>query len=219
VFWVAVAFTGSAPLLIRLFGGSAGSSWQAFACGVFVAFMAKFNDLSEFSLGPLKAKMRETIAEANATLDQLRSVATSMARATLTDMMAGSFMAGMSLATRLQLHDALMIQLRELGVSEKERDLAAVEWRKGICVIYQRIIGNLVARDVRTVDAEKYGRLAKELNAMVDMNTWTAPTPTQLRSFLEVHSLITAELADWLGDYQHFLDTGEIRRRSLFAEG
>jgi hypothetical protein len=41
--------------------------------------MARFDDLAEFSLGPLKAKMRETIDEAIATLDQLRAVATSMA--------------------------------------------------------------------------------------------------------------------------------------------
>jgi hypothetical protein len=182
--------------------------------------MAKFDDLSEFSLGPLKAKMKETIAAANATLDQLRAVATSMTTATLTDMMAGNFMAGMSLAARLDLHDALMNQLGELGVSEEERSRAAAQWRKGICVIYHRIIGNTIARDGESsLDPERYNPLFRELNDMVDMTTWTAPTAARLRGFCETHNLFTTEVSGWIEDYQHFLDTGEIRRRSVFAKG
>jgi hypothetical protein len=92
VFWAGVLYAGVAPEVISLFGGSTGASWLATWCGAFVAFMAKFDDLAEFSLGPLKAKMKETIVEVSAT---------------------------------------------------QQRERVAADWRKGICVIYYRIIDKL----------------------------------------------------------------------------
>ena len=69
----------------------------------FVTFMARIDDLTELSLGPVKAKMRETIKEAYATIEELRNVAAISAKAILTDIMAGTFMGGMNLRTCLFL--------------------------------------------------------------------------------------------------------------------
>jgi hypothetical protein len=219
VFWAAVVFAGIAPLLIKLLlGGSIGTSWLAFFCGAFVAFMARFDDLAEFSLGPLKARMRETIDEANATLEQLRAVATSMAMATLTDLMAGNFQASMSVAKRLALHDSLMNQLRELGVPDEHRRQVDAEWRKGIYVTYHRIIGALVGKyGQATLPPAEYHKVAVDYNSMLNMDTWEAPRPDELEAFCKERGVLTPEISLWLADYRHYLDTGEIRRKDQFA--
>src|SRR5437879_1322551 len=84
LFWAGIIFTLLAPVVIGVYFQNSSSAWIAVTCGVFVTLMAKIDDLVEFSLGPLRARMRETISEANATIEQLRKVAATSARATLT---------------------------------------------------------------------------------------------------------------------------------------
>jgi hypothetical protein len=186
VFWVAVLSAGIAPSVIYPLEGSIGASWLTFG-------MARFDDLAAFSLGPLKAEMRETIAEANATLEQLRAVATSMATATLTDLMAGHFQVGMSFAKRLELHDMLMEQLKALGVSDEQRERVAEYWRKGIGVIYWRIIAPLAENKAVAVlgPGEEYRKFWTELHAMFDISTFEAPRGAQLEALWNMHGLLT----------------------------
>jgi hypothetical protein len=47
--------------------------------------------------------MRETLAEANATVDQVRNVGIALARVVLTDMMSGGFTGGISNARRFAM--------------------------------------------------------------------------------------------------------------------
>ena len=193
VFWVAVVLTGFAPPAISLHWGSIGAGWLTFGCLAFVAFMTRFDDLAEFSRGPLKAKMREKIEEATATLNQLRAVATSMATATLTDLMAGHFQVGMSFAKRLELHDMLMEQLKALGVSDEQRERVAEYWRKGIGVIYWRIIAPLAENKAVAVlgPGEEYRKFWTELHAMFDISTFEAPRGAQLEALWNMHGLLT----------------------------
>jgi hypothetical protein len=218
VFWAAVLYAGIAPQVISFYGGSAGASWLATWCGPFVAFMAKFDDLAEFSLGPLRAKMRKTIDEANATLGQLREVATSMVTATLTDVMAGDFLGGMTRAKRLELHDKLMDQLQALGVSDEQRERADADWHKGICTIYCRIISNTATKHAKSfMKIAKYNKISNEFNTMIKWATWDAAIPAQLKALCQTHDLLTSEVSQWLEDYQNYLETGEIRRKDEFA--
>jgi hypothetical protein len=113
---------------------------MAFVCGAFVALMARLEDLAEVSLGPVRAKMREALSEAAATIKQLRQVAASLATSALSELMAGSFQEGIPLTRRLELYDQVMEDLDKLGILEEQRRQATAEWQNDIHLIYCRII-------------------------------------------------------------------------------
>jgi hypothetical protein len=46
---------------------------------------------------------------------------------------------------------------------------------------------------------------------------WDAPRPIDIEAFCKKHDALTPEVAKWISDYRHYLDTGEIRRREKFA--
>src|SRR5450432_4251121 len=99
--------------------------------------------------------MREAVAEAAATIDQLRDLATSTTSAFLTNLIASSFMGGMSNARRFKMHDELMEQLELLGVSTKKLEQADMEWRNGVGIFYHRIISNSIIKEANiTVTAD-----------------------------------------------------------------
>jgi hypothetical protein len=61
--WLGVAFVLIAPTTIGLITTNSTSAWVATVCGAFVTLMSRFANLTELSLGPVKAKMREAAQE------------------------------------------------------------------------------------------------------------------------------------------------------------
>lgn len=223
LFWAGIAFTLLAPVVIGVYFQDSSSAWIAVTCGVFVTLMAKFDDLVEFSLGPLRARMRETISEANATIDQLRKLAVTSARATLTDLMAGNFMDGTSLRTRLDLHDQFIDTLRRIGVPDLEIKESDEMWRKGIGIIYHRAVRKLLKEQLSQLQAESDAGKAlrqtlDDFQDLLDFESWTAPSPERIENFLKDRNANNKENAEMVSDYRHFLTTGEIRRRDVFVK-
>lgn len=219
LFWASVAFTAIVPILIGTLGGSASTAWAALVSGAFLTFIAKLADVAELSLGPVKARMREVIDEAAATTEQLREVATTIATAVMTDMMAGGFSGSMHLAERFELHDQLLAQLDKLGVSEDQKRRTTAQWRKGVAVIYHRIIGKLVNEEAKRVTPGTWTGTSSEYNNLLDFPHWDAPRPNEITKFCASKNLLTPEITSWIEDYRHFLDTDEIRRRDQFVQG
>ncbi|ANG65340.1 hypothetical protein A8C75_17670 [Marinobacterium aestuarii] len=223
LFWLGIAFTLVAPLLIGIHFDDQSTSWVAALCGAFATFMAKIGDLAELSLGPVKAKMKEQIERAAATIDQLRQVATTTSEATLTDLMAGSFMGGMSLKKRLELHDNIIEALREIGATEAQLALAEKDWKKGISVIYQRAIRDAVEErpepskiNVNASDEQK--KAGKEINDLMNFESWECPSPNQIRSVLRKYQIESASADKWISDYEFFLESNVIRDRKIFEQ-
>jgi hypothetical protein len=178
-------------------------------------FVGRFESFVEFAFGPLKAKMRQTIAEANATLDQLREIAVMSASAALTDIMAGGFSGSMSQARRLDVHDDIVASLQRIGVSEDTMRRVKKEWDKGIEFIYSRGIGEMVFSELEQPQRAEVARAWSELG---DFSEWRAPTPQQIEKLCERFShKLSAQVAAALDDYRHFLRTGEIREREKFV--
>lgn len=94
LFWAGAIFTLVAPLVVGMLSRNPTTLWVVALCGAFVTMLTKIDDLVEISLGPVRAKMRETIREATATIEQLQAVAASIAEVALTDLMASNFMGG-----------------------------------------------------------------------------------------------------------------------------
>ena len=221
LFWLGIALTAVAPIVIGLTGGNASTTWVAALCGAFITFMAKLRDLTELSMGPVRARMRDTIAEANATVEQLRKIATSMAEAFLTDSMAGNFLSGMPLAKRLRVHDQLVASLEQIGVPNTEIRWADSEWSKGIGVIYHRIIRKVIEETCKekALDPTSTNRHLTEFQELLDFPNWSAPRPIDIERFCKARGLLVPAVEMWIDDYRHFLETGEIGRRAEFEEG
>ncbi len=51
----------------------------------------------------------------------------------------------------------------------------------------------------------------------MEFEQWKAPTPAEMTTYLESVGCLTDEISEWIDDYRHFLETGEISRREVFV--
>jgi len=223
LFWIGIVFTLVVPILIGKFFSDHSISWVAALCGAFVVLMSKFEILQELSLGPLKAKMREQLREAAATIEQLRKIAAVTSEATLTDLMAGSFMGSMTLKKRLELNDKIIESLKEIGATEEQIKKVELDWRKGISIIYHRTIQHVVEqrKDPNQINPnapEAAKKAGHEIQELLDFEKWAVPTPHQIKIVLERHKIKSPEVEEWVSDYDHFLKTNEIRNKERFVQ-
>lgn len=223
LFWISVVWVLLVPVGISVLLDHTTGSWIAAVCGAFVVFTSKIDDLSELSLGPLKAKLRAKIEEANATIDQLRRVAVTSAEATLTDLMAGSFMGGITVDKRFEIHDKIIDSLIEIGATRAQIDSAKLDWNKGISLIYHRTIKDAVGRriersKINPAATDQMRQAEKELQNLLDFDTWSVPEPDKILEVIATHDVGSVEISEWIDDYQNFLRTGEIRRRDEFVK-
>lgn len=95
-------------------------------------------------------------------------------------------------------------------------------WRKGIGLIYHRTIRRHLegARDANAANQRaSQERLAasKEFQELLDFPAWQAPSPARMESFISEKGFMDETIREWISDYQHFVEVGEIRRRDLFT--
>lgn len=184
----------------------------------FLLFFIRFEDIAEISLGPLRAKMKEQIEESAATVEQLRSLASAISRGVLTDLMAGQFFDGMTLRQRLDLHESIINELRSLGVSESQINEAETNWRKGIGVIYHRIIRQHLQKNQIDEGVDR-NKLLADFQDLLEFSEWDAPSPERIRSWLGKRGIRPSEeLNQWIGDYEMFIETNTIPRRREFEK-
>jgi hypothetical protein len=186
------------------------SAFSILITGFAAVLIGRMNLVEELSLGPLKARLRASIDEANATLRQLRAVALGLAEASLTDLMAGNFAIGMTLDQRLTTRDVIVNSLLDLGLTQSEVQKASANWDKGIGLTYGRAIRASLPKTLEPSIRSAY-------DALTRFDEWRAATPDELETFVNKHELSSAETAAWIDDYRHFLRTKEIRRREEFA--
>jgi hypothetical protein len=217
LFWVGVVLTIVAPLIIGIHYEDPSTSWVAALCGAFITFISKLDQISELSLGPVKAKMKEKIDEVDKVLKQLREAVTVTSHATLTDLMAGGMMGSMTLGKRLEIHENIILNLRAIGASEEQVAMAEKDWIKAISIIYVQIIRNTIEErespntvNFKTPDNKKQASL--EIDKLEDFSNWQMPTPYQIRAILESHTIKEPPVDLWVNDYEHFLNNNEICR-------
>jgi hypothetical protein len=169
------------------------------------------------------AELRQTVADAKAALTELREFASILTSAMLTELMAESFLDSMPLSTRLAIRDHLVASLEALGATREQIDRTLADWRKGIGIIYHRIIRAKIQEFQRFTTPESPEKQkiewVNEFQNLLDFDKWRAPTPDEMQTFLQAHDALTPDLQEWIDDYRHFLKTDEIRRRDEFARG
>ncbi len=178
-------------------------------------FVGRFESFVEVTFGPLKAKMKQTIAEANATLDQLKEIAAMSASAMLTDAMGSNFWDGMTVSRMLSIYDSIIRSLRKIEVSETQMQEVTKEWNKGVALLYQR---GLHEKALLELPQDKAQNFISQWTARNDIPEWQAITPNQIEALFAEFQVTPSEgMKTALGHYRHFLQTGEIRNREEFV--
>lgn len=224
LFWIGVIFILVVPVYIGIFHKAHPAIvWAAVLCGAFVIFISKIESIQELSLGPLRARMKEQIREADATIKQLREISAVSSEATLTNLMAGNFWGGMPFAKRLELHDKIVDSLKQIGASDAQIKRAESDWKKGVSIIYHNKIQEVVEQrkkpsQINSDAPEEAKKAGNEIKELLDFNNWAAPTPQQIKSTLRKYNINSPEAEAWIEDYEYFLKTGEIRNKEQFIK-
>ena len=163
------------------------------------------------------------LTTAKSTVDQLQNIACFNAEAALTDSMASNFIGGMDLKTRLDLNDRIIDSLIEIGVSEEKIKDAKKMWSKGIGMIYHRGIRNALEgrTEPNTLNIKASPELqtaSKEFQETMNFKQWEVLSPDKMESFIEGKGFMNDTVRELISDYRHFLETGNIRRRSVFEQ-
>lgn len=192
------------------------------AGAIAIAFQ-NIDKIQKFKGAGFEAEMKRAVAEANATVKQLREVAATSSEVVLTDLMAGDFFGGMTLETRLKLHDQAINSLKEIGATKKQIDKADEMWRRGVGIVFHRgircAIEGLEDPNYINTNAEKHVLAAsKEFEELLKFEEWKVPSPKEMRKFIEEKKVMDEAVDELLKDYEAFVKTGELRRRDVFVK-
>jgi hypothetical protein len=221
LFWVGVLIAVFAPVPLAIWLDSAKFGVLCFVSGTLSVLFSKIEALEELSIGPLKAKLRAAINEANATVEQLRTLGAELSDATLSLLIATEFMDGMNVKSKFELHRKIIDCLVALGASEKQLQVAQVNWLKGVSVMYLRVIRQRIEGRVsfsRTnLDASDTDLAAsKEIFELSNFDAWYVPSASEMRAVLIKHGIVNKDASDWIDDYEAFVKTSSIPRLDLF---
>lgn len=210
------------PASAELFLKNSTLAWILLLSAPVALVIVQFDRVTDFSLGPLKAKMRETIQDAVATLDQLRKVASSIANSNISQLAYSEFSSGMPLKEKIKTQKELIEHLKAAGLSDEDISLANQGWKRGISHIYHLKIAPYIddRQDPHQINSKaSLRRLAarKEFDS-IGGNLDATRSPSEMRAFVDKHAVSSEKVEAWISDYEHFLDTGEIRRVDIFCD-
>lgn len=207
-----------------LFGGFyAGVSWEnahttwasVVACFGILSF-ANLDRLAEFKATKdgFEAKTREVIQRAEVTLLELQTLSKQIAGATLSLLISQGRWGGIPDDEKEKIKNSMLDVLRNIGLpdSEGERLLTDSRWHLLTEYDYIHVVlgGHTVPDGVPKETMAEYRRLR-------NCGPGNNPTPSELRSFLETHGLLSYEAAEWVKDYEHYLQFRRHRRPERWA--
>jgi hypothetical protein len=195
---------------------------------VIVAGLACFTfaNLERFELikaWKFEAKLwKDKNAEVDETLKYLRETAAVTSHAVLTDLMAGNYLGGMSLAKKFEIHKNIIFNLKATGANEEQVSLAEKDWKKGVGILYMNLIRHVLeertSKGKINPDLPKNKKEASdEIWELLNFEDWKAPNPQEMRSVLKKHAIEDPTTESWINDYEHFINDNEILRIEEFT--
>lgn len=168
----------------------------------------------------LRKEMKQVVDEANATLDQLRSVACISTEAILTDLMASNFMDGTTLRKKLEIHNRLIANLEKLRATKEQIQKADEMWSRGVPVIFFRGIRKAIeSRESNTHDEkERLKEVSHRYQDLMEFDEWKVPSSQDLREFLSIHHALNPDVEELLVDLAEFENEGSLRREEVFVK-
>ena len=208
-------------IIFGFMGKSTEMSILVVAGGIVLSFL-NLDKIQKFKGGGFEAEMRQTIDEANATIEQLREVATTSSEAIFTDLMASNFFNGIGLNKKIELHEQLMKNLKDIGASHAQIKKANITWDKGISIIFHRGLRCAIAKsetphNIPSNLDEKTKQVLSEFQNLMEYDKWFVPNSNELRNFIIKRNVMNKKVDEILKDYSYYEDKGLLRRHEVFV--
>jgi len=199
-----IAFTVIAPTIATILGNIS-AAIMLLVIGAAALVLTRLDDIRRIKLWSLEAELERKIDEARATLEQLRQLARAVAEPALSTLaMQGSIFKELKFSYRYRVQQRIDHALEELGVPVGDRQQVGTIWYAPVA----RGLAGLIVNDVRQTRPDLVARIDELGNANGDRPA----APDAYREFLQANGLMNDERAGRLDDYQHFWNTGEVRR-------
>ena len=186
--------------------------WCLFS--IILLLILNVDRIEAFKLWGLETKLRLTINEAHATIDQLREVALTISRQTYNDIaFSGQIFTHISFEELYESKTALDKALKSIGASQGEINNAAHIWR----LVTGRRLAALIFSDEGKLD-EPAQEIWKEIKKPYYEKEQDVPSE-KLEVFLNDNDLMNDFRKGRFEDYQHYINTGEIKHIENFPVG
>jgi hypothetical protein len=192
--------------------------------GFIAAFLLKMKEFAEFSAGPFRAKLKETIVEAESIRDELRELAIILAKVQVTSIAASLhsvFEGGIRMDDGYRLYEEIISSLKKLGVSDSKIAEVRNIYNREALSKYCEIITHLAIRDIEdnsvrgslSTDMEKIRRDSRHRPVV-------APSRGAILSVLSLYDVAaTGIIEECLSDYLHLRECGVVRSPDRFTSG
>jgi hypothetical protein len=129
VFWIGIVLAGVGPSFLILIGfGEAG--WAALISGVVMMLASRFEDILELTVGPVRAKLREKVQEADTTLAETRNLASLLTSTSLSLVKRSGQIGGYTDEEQNQIAQEFRDSLGKVGTDETKIDELFEDWPK-----------------------------------------------------------------------------------------
>ncbi len=202
------------PTVAVVFGNNSGAVILG-AIGAAALLLTRLEDITGFKLPRLEAELKQSITEANTTIQQLRELALAIAEPTLNEMaMSGEISHRLDFSTHNESKEKIVSTLRKIGVPEHNLMKALGGWTE----ITLRKLSNLMSQRIHELHPElDMGVNLQGQFQAIRLIDGKAAKPEVISGFLHQHKLYYAELLKMADDYKHLHSTGEVRRPELLT--
>ncbi len=208
LFWLGVVIASIVPLVLAAIKVEQPPWSMLVASGVLLMLATRFDVVEELSIGPLKAKLREQIKKTELTLAHLRRFTIPLAKSIATMTMAeGRWDGGTSLAERMQMKEELDGALKQLEVSEGEKEEVYRPWNGMLEFDHAHRIGN-------TSNLSR--ELIEKINLLHDFRTRRIAPAAEYERIIREANAMTPTIEEEIADLEHFQRTRTLRRPAVW---
>ncbi len=198
----------AAPVAAWLAGGLVATF--AVVGGLACAILIRLPDLVELGVGPLKAKLEREVAEAAATVNQLKALGAVFGQAILAVLAGEGRWGGMGYGAKSALKEEVDAELRKLGLNDDQMRIAHRTWNQYLLFDHGFRIRQKIPNAALLI--------SPNINALLGPNLRVASAEDWRRE-LSRANLLTPDIDEAIQDLEHFVRTGAIRRRELWNLG
>lgn len=183
----------------------------------FIALLvtANLDRISEFkaSRSGIEARTREVVARAETTISELQLLATQVAELSLSLVKRQGRWGGYSDDEQDAIRTSVFSVLSKLGLPEKTTQSVLREWHH----VVEFDFSHYILGGSRIPDNAPPEVLA-EWKAMREGGLTSFPSPSELRAFLSKHGYLTANIEEFIRDYEHYSANRSHRRPEVWRD-
>jgi hypothetical protein len=195
------------------FFGSLYVSGVALVGFVGLLITANLDRLAEFkaSKSGIEAKTREIFARAEVTIDQLQSLAKTVATLSLSLVQRSGRFGGYSDDEQKQIHDETVNVLRRIGVTQSDLDAVLYDWHRMVEFDYAYFI-----LGAHTVPDGLDAAAGSEWTELRSGGVAKTASPLDVQRFLEKYALLSESMRELVEDYQYYCTNKTHRRPEVW---